>query len=446
MVESNAMAIMAVAGILLAILADVHKDVRRLISARNLGLFTLVAWFLYEAITLPEEVAAYSQDHYNLCVGYVLLAAVSMLAVYHSLRGGMFDDFASRVYRADRPDILWLIFLVGFAIGLAPLIYASDFDLWYIFSSAFRFGKRFAGKFVRARYGGFVDAFLELQMFLKAVVPVAVVLVAHRKVSPGKKLFCIAFLAWMMARSVVSGTRSNVLLVALPILAALYWHFKPSTQKLAMYVGVPLSILVALQWSAAVVKNRESGDFKWEDAQNAEYVGLEMFRELAYITDNVPKPLDYRLGHTYFVQIVNPIPRALWAGKPTADAGLLMARARGEVDENGEPYLTRSPGLIGEMYWNFGVVGVIVMSGLSGYVLKSWDRMLLIYPGSFFVFVVFAAGLSMIFLSGRSLTMTIYYGMISFYILLIMMNKKMSPAAYAKGRGAGPSNMLGAVQ
>ena len=441
MVESNTLAILGVVALVLAIGMDVHKDIRRIVSARNVGLLTLMAWFLYEAITMPEELTKfstpdgtyyYTQDQYNVSIGYVLLAAGGMLGVYHSSKTGVFDDFASRVYRADRPDILWLVFLLGLAIGVAPLLYASNFDVWYIVSSAFQFGKRWSGRFARSRYGNLADAFMELQMFLKAIVPVAIVLMANRKVSGGKKLFCLGFLAWMIARSVVSGTRSNVLLVLLPVLAAIYWKLKPSTQKFAVAVGLPLAVLVAVQWSAAVVKNRESGEFRWEDAQSAEYVGLEMHRELMYLSVSVPDRMEYRYGHTYFVQLVNPVPRALWPGKPTEDAGLLMARARGEVTADGEPYLTRSPGLVGEMYWNFGVIGILVMSGLLGYVLRSWDRMLEILPGSFFLFVVFAAGLAMIFLSGRSLTMSIYYGMISFYVLLVLMDKRMGTLAEAR--------------
>ncbi len=99
------------------------------------------------------------------------------------------------------------------------------------------------------------------------------------------------------------------------------------------------------------------------------YVGNEMLQELAYIIDNVPERCDYQLGYSYYVQIVNPIPRFLWPGKPAIDSGLLMAQLKGEVNQTGEAYLTSSPGLLGEMYLNFGgwgIAGAQLLRRLAG--------------------------------------------------------------------------------
>ena len=165
---------------------------------------------------------------------------------------------------------------------------------------------------------------------------------------------------------------------------------------------------------------RNSGEFDLEAASEAEYVGFEMFRELIYITHQIGGTLDYEYGRTYFTQLVNPIPRFVWKGKPVSDAGLMLAVARGEVsEETGEAYLTRSPGLIGEMYWNFGLFGVIGISALGGFIVKSWDHMRIAHKNSFVVFMVHAAGLAVLFLSGRSFSMSAMYGLIAILLLMI---------------------------
>ncbi len=161
----------------------------------------------------------------------------------------------------------------------------------------------------------------------------------------------------------------------------------------------------------------------------AEYIGFEMFQELMFLAGTVPEYYDFEYGSTYFSQIVNPIPRFLWPSKPSGDAGLKLAVLRNEIDANtGEAYLTRSPGVFGEMYWNFGVPGILLISFIYGWIVKSWDSMWQSGPQTLIRFVMFSAGLAVIFLTGRSFAMPIYYGMISFYVLLVLIgNRKALP-------------------
>jgi hypothetical protein len=148
-----------------------------------------------------------------------------------------------------------------------------------------------------------------------------------------------------------------------------------------------------------------------------------MFQELLYITDQMGGTLDYQFGRTYFTQLVNPIPRFLWQGKPVSDAGLMLAIARGEFDpETGEAYLTRSPGLIGEMYWNFGLVGIAALSVFGGAIVKSWDNMRRAHYDSLVVFIIYVAGLAILFLSGRSFSMPAFYGLLGLYLLMVLLN------------------------
>jgi hypothetical protein len=123
---------------------------------------------------------------------------------------------------------------------------------------------------------------------------------------------------------------------------------------------------------------------------------------------------------TYFTQLVNPIPRAIWPNKPVADAGLIMARAYGAVDKNGEPTMTTSPGFLGEAYLNFGFVGLLIIPAAAGVIVGAWDRLLPVASASMPAFMVYAAGLATIFTSGRSFNMSTFYGLLSLFVLLLV--------------------------
>ncbi|HTQ40765.1 MAG TPA: O-antigen polymerase [Pirellulales bacterium] len=426
---TNFSAIALSIGVAIALLYDIRHSILRLISARNVALLTIVVWYAADASWISDEMQKYTQSQYNKAVLCVALAIISFLFVYYRVKGGLFDDFAKRLGSLENPNMLWILFLVALAIGMLPLVTIAQGDLTLVVAAAFRAGKRFSGMFDRGRYGGLRDAFLELQMFLKAAIPLAAVIILDRRQSLSRKVCCVLFCLWMFGRAATGGTRSEMVVVVMPILAVIYFKLSPSFKRLAIMVGLPIVAAIGVVWAEAVVVTRQQGNFDWSAASSANVTGFEMFSELLYLSNHVPDPLDYQFGQTYFDQLVNPIPRFIWPDKPVSDAGLLLAQAKGEVAaKTGEAYLTRSPGLIGEMYWNFGWLGIVVLSGMAGYALKSWDRLIQIQPNSPVSFVIFAAGLGLIFLSGRSFTMPIYYGMLALYVLVWWLPKQLSPS------------------
>lgn len=407
---------LAVAAALIAV--DCGKDIRQLVTARNVFILSIIAWYLVEACLLPDELQKYTPAEYSRGILLVLVCIGAFLAVYHNASGGVFDGAFRRLAAIDRPGLLWQVFVAAVVAGFLPLVVVANGNLLLILQDAFMPDQRWASPFQRGRYGGARDAFLELQMFLRAAVPLAAAIMVKVQQSKNQRLIAAAFLVFMFVRAFNSGTRSQVVEVFLPIAAAIYWQMPVERKRNAIRFGIPLLVAVAMYWSAATVVTRNSGDFDLEKAAEAEYVGFEMFRELLYLTRLVPEESAYKYGHTYFVQAVNPIPRFLWPGKPDGDAGLELARLQGSV-ANGEAYMTTSPGLIGEMYWNFGIFGVIILSAFLGYLAKSWDRIQPLAERSILAFTVFSAGLAIIFLSGRSFNMATLYGMLALFAVLV---------------------------
>jgi hypothetical protein len=243
-----------------------------------------------------------------------------------------------------------------------------------------------------------------------------------RESSIAQRAFCSLVIIWPILRAWGSGTRSSLILAAgSSIGAVLFWKAGPALRKKMIYAALVCAPLFYTAM-AAIVESRGSGTFSWEKHEKVDYVGNEMFRELLFITSKVPAEASYQWGYVYYVQLVNPIPRFLWPDKPTLDSGLLLAGLYGAVDATGEAYLTISPGLIGEMYLNFGVIGVFGLSVFGGWLVKGWDLIAQKHAHSLTTLMFYSGGLGVLFIMGRSFTLNMFYGLLSLALLAWVMS------------------------
>ena len=100
--------------------------------------------------------------------------------------------------------------------------------------------------------------------------------------------------------------------------------------------------------------------FNLEKESEVHHEGLNMFEELCWVNTFIEhgsyKP---NWGARYFAELVNPIPRTLWPGKPMAGIDYAIARGqktRGNEGHQGDAGVdaTISTGLIGQGEVNFG--------------------------------------------------------------------------------------------
>ena len=396
-----------------SLMLNLRHDIRCLLSTRNFVLMGIGAWFLLEAVKLSPDVLKHQQSVYDYSIFCVFLATVSFLAGYHLLSPcRLFDPLARRYRELDDERVLWALVVFCGIVGFGPILYVSQLRLTALFQGIMGFRQTWGGLLARGRLGGFREALLMLEYFLRGVGPVAVILLLSRRSTMFQRVVCAAVLTWTLLRAYGSGTRYQMLGSFLPAMAVVYYQLPRLLQRQLILGGLAALPLV-YTFMAAVAVSRGDGEFSWDAAEEARYVGNEMFRELVFITDNVPQKHEHLYGHSYMVQIVNPIPRFLWPGKPTGDAGILMAEMKGEVNPiTGETYLTRSPGLIGEMYLNFGLLGIPVLSTFGGWLARGWDRLPQLNPQSLPTHIIFFMGLVTFFILGRSFTMNLLYNVL----------------------------------
>ena len=414
----NISAIVATIGLVVCLSLDLRKGINRILRGRCAVLVAVFVWFLLEALLVPDELRRYSQFEYDFGVFCVVISVAVFLFSYEQFQTNLFGAFARRLPTVGQPQVLWILVVGGMTIGVGSLLVYSGFDFGVLLEGLGA-KKRWTGV-GRGRYGSWGTIIYELQMFQTAVVPLAVALVFTSRASQGRRIIAGGFLIWFSLRALFSGTRSSMIPIILSIGAAIYWHSTPATRKKLVYAGLPLAVLGGLFWSAIMVAGRNDGEFNTAEAAKVKYVGYEMFRELLFVTRGTNDNLPLQYGMTYFTQLVNPIPRAIWKGKPVADAGLILARAYGAVDKNGEPTMTNSPGFIGEAYLNFGFFGMLIVPLVAGIVVRAWDDIFPIAARSLPGFLVYAGGIAIIFVSGRSFNMSAFYGLLSLFVLMVM--------------------------
>jgi oligosaccharide repeat unit polymerase len=405
------------------LVVDVRHDLRRLISGRSVVLLGIASWFLLEAIKLSPEVSIYSQSQYDFGVLCVVLATLSFLGGYHLTSGWKgFEAAAAKVCILDDHRILWRLVALCTAIGFAPILVYSGLQIYDLLHGILGMRETWGGLIGRGRYGGFREAMLQLENLITGIAPFAVILFLDRRSTPLYRIVCATVVIWTILRAYGSGTRGSLLLSVLPLVAVVYCRARPRTQRVVLVAGICATPIVYAAM-AAMVESRNSGTFSWEARNKATYVGNEMFQELLYMTTKVPESVPYRMGGSYIVQLCSPVPRFLWPGKPSLDTGIQLAELRGEVDpRTGQAYYTRCAGLLGEMYLNFGLPGIVVLSVFGGWLVRGWDWIPKRFSKSLPTMMFYLAGLGALFFQGRGFSIQTLYPLGFFFVAVCFLS------------------------
>jgi oligosaccharide repeat unit polymerase len=170
---------------------------------------------------------------------------------------------------------------------------------------------------------------------------------------------------------VITSSRGEVLYHL--VYAVLIWHYlkrRISLRALTQVFGVALGIIVLLAALRSAGQGNRADEYLAAGKFLEAAVGNRNWFDVsktAHIIDAVPKKLEYQYGASFFTWIFAPIPRTLWKEKPIVRPGPMLGERifQREVIRTGVP-----PGFIGELYWNFGVIGVPFGMYLLGFGLK----------------------------------------------------------------------------
>ena len=246
---------------------------------------------------------------------------------YLNRRSGVVELFKLGVDQAEIQKQLNAMFqgcvLVWTLLAVIALIMLKGDFVYYLFPFlGFK-----ASPWSHGRIGAGFDAFsviaVYLQLLTSTMFGVVAALATDRRIRSQAIIFCL--LAWPFF--IFDRARNAMLAMVIP--AMLSWVFLRLRGGMVKKILVLLAcFLIVNTWMKFVIANRSGGTiteaFKQKglniaDQKKVHNEGLNMYEELCWIStfiDNGKYKVNW--GARYFAEIVNPIPRGLWHGKPSA--------------------------------------------------------------------------------------------------------------------------------
>jgi len=275
-----------------------------------------------------------------------------------------------------------------------------------------------------------------LQLLSATMFGVVAALATERRIRRLTLVFCL--LAWPFF--IFDRTRNTMLALVIP--AVLCWVFLRLRGGMWKKILVLLAcFLVVNAWMKFVIANRSEMDIS--DAFNQRGLdisgqsiihnqGLNMFEELCwantYIDKGTYKP---NWGARYFAELVNPIPRVLWPGKPLIGIDYAIARGMsygGGTDATGI-VATVSTGFIGQGVVNFGCFFGPMAAALLMCLWVAWLARLDLNIQALGKLPLYSLGLILTFNLGRDITLITLYPFVFGALIVWWVDRRQSQAA-----------------
>lgn len=321
---------------------------------------------------------------------------------------------APRIQR--RLDRFASMMLVAWLILMALGLWRVQFNFIGLFAPYL--GER-VNPWSRGRMGGGLDAVFSLAGYAQILLTAGFGVILAVARNPRTWSLALLVCALAIPFYFIDRTRNTMIAVLLPGLLA--WVFFRLRVSLPGKIAVLAVAYLALNfWFSFVIANRggsiaqQLGDeAAIARARESRHEGISMFSELGYMNDFFQQGvLEVNYGQRYFAELVNPIPRAIWANKPTAGLEYAVARGFGDLDaddEGGGVTASIASGMIGQGLLNFGrffgpMAAALIMATWVA-ILARQDRLgqdparLLLY----------AIGMILTFNMGRDITLLVLY-------------------------------------
>lgn len=184
-------------------------------------------------------------------------------------------------------------------------------------------------------------------------------------------IFLVALFVNATLLPLYASTRADIVyLVIVALSIKLFLSSQKTARRLILsglvFVLMVTPVLTALRTQSA---GTSSGNESRTDLLLDTFIYSRTFTDIptsALIIDAVPERLAAANGSTITAWLAAPVPRRFWPEKPLISAGpTIGVTVFGNV-RSGVP-----PGLVAEAYWNFGMVGLLLLPLLFGMLLRA---------------------------------------------------------------------------
>jgi hypothetical protein len=358
-----------------------------------------------------------------------------------------------RAFQRQLTLLLQVFGLIWAILTLIALVRLKGAFIYYLFP----FGGFKPEPWGRGRLGTGFDALLSVAYYFSQLVAAVFGVVAALSTRRSTRWLALAgcLLSWPFF--VLDRARNSILSVVLPgILSWALLRLRGGVLKKAVVLGA--CFLLVNAWMGFVIANRtdltivealkEKG-FSIGENQKVHHEGLNMYEELCWINTFMAQgTYNPNWGSRYFADLVNPIPRVLWPGKPMVGIDYAIARGQGGADESttGGAYATISTGLIGQGVVNFGR---FIGPAFAALLMSFWVAILArldLHVHELGRLPLYATGLFVTFNVGRDLCFIAVYPFVFGYIMIRCLDYYRARQRHPASHGARPTRPLFALK
>jgi hypothetical protein len=260
---------------------------------------------------------------------------------------------------------------------------------------------------------------------------------------PGMRMLLIICILLSWPYAFLQGSRNITLAVVTPALAAyLLIGKRPPLIKFVFAIGA--FFLLDLSMKAIIqFRNEGFGATNLGEVEQARHLGLNMASELVWITgfiqDGIMEP---SYGWGYVKELLNIVPRALWAEKPLLGLEYAVARGFGGGQQDVGVFATLSTGVVGQGVLNFGtwlgpVAAALLMAAWVGILARLRDQ------GGVARTALFLVGLGLTFNLGRDITLLVLFPFVFGYIGVRILEARQKRKAERENRAIGAASVGG---
>lgn len=233
---------------------------------------------------------------------------------------------------------------------------------------------------------------------------------------PALRILLIACIVVSWPYAFLQGSRNVTLAVVVPALAA---YLLIGRQRPAVKFFIAIVSFFALDFAMRTIilfRNVGFDVISFTEVEHAQHLGLNMASELIWIAgfveDNV---IEISYGMGYLKELVNVIPRAIWADKPLLGIEYAIARGFGGGQGDIGVFATLSSGVIGQGVLNFGTwfgpfFAALLMACWVGILTRLREQ------GGVARTALFLIGLGLTFNLGRDVTLLVLFPFVFGYI------------------------------
>jgi hypothetical protein len=291
---------------------------------------------------------------------------------------------------------LFVIVLIVFGVSMIPYVFFTRDDPLTAIVKTISQGysdkgtEWTAGRTGNVNYswGGYLAQLVELGYVGGVLAMFHAILFAKSWI---QRIICIGIFAIQAALAFGTGARGNFLFVCLPVAMLLFLRYnlvaaalakKLSVKSYVIVLLVLFVILIFVQWQGTA-RNLGFTEDTFEQVDISDLKGNEMFTTslpgMMIFPDQIPfldQPFPgagalYAIPKSIYWFVIGPIPRALWPSKPIDPLWKKynsIVTGRSEDDYEGT---TISRGAIGSAYFRYGVLGMIQIAFLYGWLLRN---------------------------------------------------------------------------